>query len=111
MQVERKSTAMPSDDAAARVIRRFGREQNCIGCNGKTYLVKTFYDERENGIVGRYECKCGYKQGTIISGGFVDWYREAIMGVDIEAIKVEAAKKDEEEAAKEAVQLPEVKVI
>jgi len=93
------------------VIRKFGREDNCIGgCGNKAYLVETFYDERQNGIVGRYECKCGYKQGTIISGGFVDWYREAVMGHNIEEIRIREAEAKATADKEEAVQLPEVKV-
>lgn len=111
MQVETKKTK-EENDPATKVISKFGREDDCIGCSSRTYLQETCYDKEKDGILGHYKCKCGWKQSLIVTGAFVYWYREAIMNEDLAEVKLVEKKNKEEEETKrlEALQLPEVKI-
>lgn len=111
MQVE-TGKSKENNDPAVKVISKFGREDNCIGCCGKTYLQETCYDKNKDGVLGHYECKCGWKQSLIVTGSFAYWYREAIMNEDVTEIKLNEKKEKEAEEARqqEALQLPEVKI-
>ena len=111
MQNEQKSE-VKAEDPATKVIKKFGRQDDCIGCDGKTNLVETKYSEEEDVVQGRYECDCGYKQGINICGTFVEWYREAIMGEDMAEVRLQKEKAIDEamKVEEEALQLPEVKV-
>lgn len=115
MQVEQKPVDQVPEDPTAQVIRKFGRKHQCIGCNKWTsFLQETFHNEKREVIVGRYKCKCGYKQGIVVNGPFVDWYRETIKGEDPAKLQLEksTAKEAAEEAAKleELQTMPEVKI-
>ena len=62
-----------------KVLKTFGRTDECINCCKETsYLVETFYSEEEDGVIGNYECDCGYKQKMKIQGKFVDWYQDGM---------------------------------
>ena len=86
IETDSKGLGSAKKEAAEKVIRKFNRYVRCIRCKQKSFLHTTMYEKEKEVVTGKFECKCGYKQGIEVSGTFVDWYREEILGEDPEII-------------------------